>query len=111
MEKYIRVMADYCSAGLWGYDGIMVEAIDLDLPNTIAKRLDAWQRWHDRDNQDYLEESVRSKEFDTMTFSLEGLRIAQAIKAYLGDDWTVIYFDEEKSLAPNVDRSVYEYEV
>lgn len=115
MEKYIRVMADYSASGLWDHKGVMIElALDhseVKLSTEILQRLYAWQRWHDRDNQDYLDESHRTKEFDTQIFSLEGLRIAQAIKTHLGNDWTIVYFDEEKYRATLVDRSVYEYEI
>lgn len=110
--KYIKVMADYCADGLWNEEGMVEwEHPDLNLPDDIIQRLDVWQRWHDKDNQDYLEESERTKEFDRTAFSKEGLKIAQAIKVYLGEDWTVMYFDDKKYHDAIVDRSVYEYEV
>lgn len=110
--KYIKVMADFCADGLWDEEGLIEwEHPDLNLPDDIIQRLDAWQQWHDKDNQDYLEESERTKEFDRAAFSIEGLKIARAIKVYLGEDWTVMYFDDKKYHDTIVDRGVYEYEV
>jgi len=86
MKKYVRVMADYCSDGLWGKNGVMIERKHpgLNLPNDIIERLDVWQLWHDRDNQDYLDKSERTKKFNRIAFSKEGLKIARDIKTYLG---------------------------
>jgi len=112
MEKYVRVMADFCADGLWNEEGMIEqEHPDLNLPDDIIQRLEAWQLWHDRDNQDYLNESERTKEFDIKAFSEEGSEIAKAIKVHLGDEWTVVYFNEYVYWKTYVDRSVYEYEV
>ena len=111
--KYVRVMADYCADGLWDKDGSMIElpCPELNLPDDMLQRLEAWQSWFTKDCQDYIEELKRTVEFDRKAFSSEGLKIARAIKVYLGEDWTVVYFDDKKYHDTIVDRSVYEYEV
>lgn len=111
--KYIKIAADYCADGLWDEDGSMIDlpCLELNLSDDIIQRLDAWQRWHDKENQDYLDEPERTKKFDRAAFSKEGLRIARDIKTHLGKDWTVMYFDDKKYHDTIVDRSVYEYEV
>lgn len=106
-------MADYCADGLWDEEGSMVETEDpdLNLSPELIQRLDDWQNWFTKDCQDYIEESKRTAEFDRKAFSSEGLKIARAIKVYLGEDWTVMYFDDKKYHDTIVDRGVYEYEV
>ena len=111
--KYVRVMADYCADGLWDEDGSMIELSDpdLNLPDDLIERINAWQLWFTKDCQDYIEESKRSTVFDRKAFSSEGLKIARSIKVHLGEDWTVVYFDDKKYYDTIVERSVYEYEV
>lgn len=111
--KYVRLMADYCANGLWNEDGSMVELPDLDLnlPDDLLQRVEEWQQWYTNDCQDYIEESKRTKEFDVLLFSVTGLLIAKDIKAFLGEDWTVVYFNEHTYRITLVDRSIYEYEV
>ncbi len=111
--KYIRVMADFCADGLWDEEGSMIElpCLELNLPEDILQRVESWQQWYTKNNQDYLEESRRTTTFDRAAFSKEGLEIAQAVKAYLGEEWTVMYFDDKKYYDTIVERSVYEYEV
>lgn len=106
-------MADYCADGLWDKDGSMIElpCPELNLPDDMLQRLEDWQSWFTKDCQDYIEELKRTVEFDRKAFSSEGLKIARAIKVYLGEDWTVVYFDDKKYHDTIVDRSVYEYEV
>ncbi|KKN25226.1 hypothetical protein LCGC14_0887070 [marine sediment metagenome] len=111
--KYVRVMADYCADGLWDKDGSMIElpCPELNLPDDMLQRLEDWQSWFTKDCQYYIEELKRTIEFDVLAFSIAGLLIAKDIKAYLGEDWTVVYFDDKKYHDTIVDRSVYEYEV
>src|SRR6185312_8878778 len=90
-EKWVRVMADYSSDGLWHKDGCTAAAEDLPISAPLQARLRAWCDWYEQ-NTDYLPADER-KPFDTPAFAAEGREIARAIKAEL-PEWTVIYLDE-----------------
>lgn len=110
--KWIRVMADNSSTGLWHRNGANVETSYLPVSAHLLKRLDAWCRWYER-NEDYLPEAERKSAFDYQGFAAEGLLIARAIKTEL-PDWTVIYFDEmvyHRSFGRGVPREAYQYEI
>lgn len=100
--KWVRVMADYSSDGIWGKDGAGECLDDLPVSAELKKRLAAWQRQFD-------DEALSEPEF-----SIEGLLIAQEIKKTL-PDWTVVYFDNAASdrieMWTGGDRSAFEYEV
>jgi hypothetical protein len=97
-DKWVRVMADYGSCGLWAKDGCGVGDDELPVSDEIKERLRKWQHWFDDEHPD----------FDVEKFSDEGRDIAHIIKAAL-PDWTVIYFDEARS--GNVPRLDFEYEI
>lgn len=107
-DKWVRVMADYCSEALWAKDGAGVGPDELPVTDDLKERLAAWQHRFDDECEDYLPECQRTTTFDAVSFSKEGLAIALAIKEQL-PDWTVIYFDEARS--NNVPALDYEYEV
>ena len=115
MEKYLRVMADYSSTGLWNKDGVNVEADDLGLSEVVLKSLNDWCLEYER-NDDYLPEEYRTDpRFDMKGFSERGLEVAKLIKSELGEDYKVVYFDEFKMVtildARCGRRDEYEYEV
>lgn len=113
MIKYVRVMADYCSTGLWDENGVnaCVEGYNLS-PETI-NALAAWCHEYEL-NDDYLPFIDRKvPAFDVKAFSERGLEVAKMIKRDL-TDWKVIYFDEyalSLHKGPREDRAPYEYEV
>ena len=114
MEKYLRVMADYSSTGLWNKDGINVEVDGLGLSDTTLHNLREWTGWYEN-NDDYLPEEHRSDpRFDLRGFSARGLEVAKLIKSEL-QDWKIVYFDEFKMVtmldAKSCDRADYEHEV
>jgi len=94
-RKWVRVMADYASDGLWDMDGLCASAEELPISELLQARLAAWCAWHDRDCEDYLPVDKRTSEFPVAEFTSEGLAIARAIKAEL-PDWTVVYLDESR---------------
>jgi hypothetical protein len=110
-DKWVRVMADYSSDGLWERDGCMMGREDLPISPELAARHEAWCRWYE-DSEFFMAESERTRPFDLAAFSAEGLSIAKAIKAEL-PDWTVIYFDEGKAqpYRESRPREEFEYEV
>lgn len=111
-EKWVRVMCDFSAEGVWAKDGAGISMDELPISREIKQRLLEWQEWFERDYENYLPPSQRTTNFDAAHFSRVGLEIAKAIKAEL-PDWTVVYFDEERSSAGDrsSDRASFEYEV
>ncbi len=107
-DKWIRVMCDYSAEGLWDRDDCAASVNELPIPDALRQRLLKWQEWHDI--HDYNEKPPI--EIDWKAFSAEGLAIAREIKKTL-PDWTVIYFDEEKSNASwhEGQPRTFEYEI
>lgn len=109
--RWVRVMADYLSTGLWGPSGASVEVERVPMSDALKARLAEWCDWYEF-NEDYLPAEARKHAFDHEKFSAAGLELAKAIKAEL-PDWTIVYFDEFKMMntKSRADRSQYEYEV
>lgn len=108
-DKYVKIMADYCSDAIWAKDGCGELLDELPISEGLKGLLARWQRKYDLECDDYLPKSERrTPEFDKKEFSLEGLKIAMDVKKELSD-WTVVYFDEWRSHnSPALD---YEYEI
>ncbi len=108
-EKWVRVMADYCSDGLWDKEGVMMERDTLPITPTLAARHEAWCLLYEQSEPFRDGGAV----FDYTAFSEEGRQIARAIKREL-PDWTVMYFDESKidrSRLEDQSRNEFEYEI
>jgi hypothetical protein len=115
-DRWVRVMADYCSDGLWQRDGCMMSRDELPISAELRARHAKWCQWYESNN-DYEGEAIT---FDYWNFSIEGEEIARLIKDEL-PDWTVIYFDEKKCLSAtgttatddldDVPRDLFEYEI
>lgn len=108
-RHWLRVMPDYSSTGLWNSRGYNIEVDSIPISAAIVKRLAAWCDWFE-EGWKTLHDEVDT--FDSAGFSLEGREIAKAIKREL-PSWTIVYFDEEKSIdaVARKDRSLYEYEI
>ena len=106
--KWVRVMADYCSDGLWDHEGTMMGRDSLPISTQLKTRHEQWCLWY--------EKNTKNVPFDYSEFSKEGREISHAIKTEL-PDWTVIYFDEgaldqciDDDIGINA-REKYEYEI
>ena len=97
MEKYVRLMADHCSSGVWDKDGCNIDLDSLPIHQWLKSMIIDWQRVFDREA---LEDS-----FDVDTFSKNGYALAVKLKQNL-PDWEVVYFDEAASWH-NKPRSEY----
>jgi hypothetical protein len=94
-DKYIRIMADYSSTGIWARDGIMLNIEDIpELPFWWIPRLKAWTEKYE-DNDDYMEDS--QNDFPYEEFAAEGLELALSLATTLAD-WEIWYFDENEML-------------
>nr|WP_244150570.1 hypothetical protein [Acetobacter malorum] len=111
-ERWVRVMADYSSSGVWEKDGCEGDEDALPISHMLKERLKKWTESYEH-SQFYLPENMRAATaFDLEGFAREGLEIAKALKAEM-PDWTVIYHDEKACHAKDdcSDRSTFEYEV
>ena len=107
-DKWVRIMADFCAEAIWCKDGAGTSIEELPVTPELRDRILAWQHWYDDQCEGYLPPSERTTQFDYAAFSAKGLALALEVKRQL-PDWTVIYFDEERSnKVPALD---YEYEV
>jgi hypothetical protein len=110
--KWVRVLADYSTEGIWYQDGCPASADALPVSDALRVRLLAWSLAYE-DCEDYLPADRRTAPgFDIATHAAEGLEIAKAIKREL-PDWTVIYFDHGawRWKDRTQDRNEVEYEV
>jgi hypothetical protein len=112
MKKYLKVMADYSSTGLWDKDGFNVEVENYNLSQETLDALKAWTNLYEI-NDDYLcHEDRKLPLFDLEEFSKQGLIIAKAIKREL-PDFEIVYFDEFAVMksCDITNRLIYEYPV
>lgn len=92
-KKYLRVMADYDSSGLWDNKGLEVIPEDIpEIPFWFIPKLKAWANEYE-DNDSYLEDS--ENDFPLKEFSEKGLELAQKL-AKVMPDWEIWYYDEHK---------------
>jgi hypothetical protein len=91
--KAVRIMAEWCSNGIWSVPGLPPESLDgFRISPGLYARLQRWlQRYTDLDAaEDYSGDHTLEAWAD---FSAEGYAIAFAVKAEL-PDWRVVYVDE-----------------
>lgn len=109
--KYVKLMADYASSGVWESDGLMMDSDDLPISNRIKEMIFRWMCWYE-ESQFFLPPEERTVDFDIQNFSKIGEQIAKEIKLELSD-WTVVYMNEEymNMFDLEKDRDIYEYEI
>jgi len=109
--KYVKLMADYSSSGLWGHDGIMIHDSDLPVSDILKKKILQWVQWYEP-SQYFLSPEERTVNFDLKSFSKIGEEIAKEIKLEL-PSWIVIYWNEEYADIFDVskDRDLCMYEI
>ena len=95
----IKVMADYCSSGLWSYDsGVMIEPTDLGLSESTIAELKSWVSYF---NTNAATDVTQDDDiFDVKTFTERGRRIATLIKEELPN--TVVYYFNESQLEQDI---------
>lgn len=98
--NYVKLMADYCSSGLWNKAGANMDPSEVPLSEALKDRIELWCGWYEK-NPGYLEPKEKAKGypeyfFDIAAFSREGRLIAKEIRKELPASWTVEYCNEEK---------------
>jgi hypothetical protein len=93
-DKYLKIMADYSSSGLWDREGKMIDIEDVpELPFWWVPRFKEWTEKYE-DNDDWMEDS--DGDFPYEKFSADGRVLAQKLANVL-KDWEIWYFDEAAS--------------
>jgi hypothetical protein len=86
----LRVMAEYGSSGVWVVKPFgpfrhgMIGHKKLGLPDDLAR---GFREWIDK----YWRVLDAPAHFDAESFNLEGRRLAQALKAFVGSETDVVY--------------------
>lgn len=107
-EKWVRVMFDYSSSGLWEEGGCMMEPSDLPVTQELKSKINSWVNLYDK--HEWEAESINMKYDGETEFSdddknrlneldilceedfKKGILLAIEIKAQL-PDWTVKVFN------------------
>lgn len=94
----IKMMADYESFPLWdlGPDGPRnLDPSVMALSPGLQESLDAWARRYDAtlDRHDPARSGFADR-LEERAFDEDGLRLASRLKAELGDDSVVVYFEQ-----------------
>lgn len=89
-DKYIKIMADYSSTGLWDRDGMMLELDEVPLPFWWVPKFKRWTEWYE-ENDDYMEDSI--VDFQYQKFAAAGEDLATQLAKVL-PDWQIWYFNE-----------------
>lgn len=99
-ERWVRVMGDYGSTGIWEWSGSEMMPAELPITAPLKAQLADWARrffsavdsWRAGDADNF--QRLCTDDVALYAYSDEGLSIARAIKAEL-PDWTVVYFDAD----------------
>lgn len=111
-SKYVKVMCDYLSTGVWDKDGRSMSVCDLPITFWLKQMLEEWQAMYD--TQDIVEQVINGEyictsHLDIVEFLKMGYAIAVKIKRQL-PDYEVFYFDEHKAFHSN-EESDYVLEI
>ena len=104
MSKYVRLMADFCSSGVWDENGTNLDIDSLPIHFWLKSMIGEWQAQYDREV-----DPSSMDDFDVKTFAKHGYALAVKLKQNL-PDWTVMYFDESKAYS-NLPRSEFLKEI
>lgn len=97
--KYVKVMCDYLSTGVWDKNGRSMSVGNLPITFWLKQMIEEWQVMYD--TQDIVEQVINGEYIcvsylDIVEFSKIGYAIAVKIKQQL-PDYEVFYYDEHES--------------
>lgn len=92
MERYIKLMADYCSDGVWNDRGSMMDRDSLPISQALKDAISAWCGLYEN-SEFYLSPHERHAVFDVGTFNACGENLAALLRLEL-PDWTIEYRPE-----------------
>ena len=100
MDKFVKLMPDFCSEGVWDRNGTHMCLDDLPIQYWLKSMIRQWIAEFSAMDDDT---------FDMETFAKHGYALAVKLKQNL-PDWTVMYFDENKMFGNN-NRDEYIFEI
>src|SRR5574343_462241 len=103
MDKYVKLMPEFMSEGVWDREGIHMSLDDLPIQYWLKSMIRQWIAQYD---QGYS--GMEDGTFDMEWFAKQGFALAVKLKQNLPPDWTVVYFDEYKMFGNN-NRDEYVY--
>jgi len=89
---FVKLMADYCSTGVWHQSGTMMEMESLPISDKLKAEIKKWTDWYEG-SEFYLDPSDRKGEFDIGAFNRQGALLAIKINNEL-PLWSVLYRPE-----------------
>lgn len=104
MDKYVKLMPEFMSEGVWDREGIHMSLDDLPIQYWLKGMIRSWIAEYDRGYS-----GMEDGTFDMEWFAKQGYALAVKLKQTL-PDWTVMYFDEHKMFGNN-NRDEYIYEI
>lgn len=90
---YVKLMADYCSTGLWDIDGCNIDYQELPLTQALINDIKTWQSNYDLNNLDWMVKPTGV--FDIDEHEETGKKLAKRIRKELGNSGIVEYFSEK----------------
>ncbi len=112
MDNWVRIMFDYCSSGLWDWDGTNMDKSEVPISDELKARITVWLKvfdehsWemqslegYDGDRLLTLEEETRYKELEELCLEdfRESVRIAVEVKKQI-PEWTVKVFNHSNGI-------------
>lgn len=100
-SKFVRIMPDHCSSGVWNIRGSNVDEEDLPVTPALITRIKEWQRVFDTTDW-YTNSAERTETYREICY--ENLAIAVEVARQL-PDWTVVIYNGGEFDLPRDDRS------
>ncbi len=90
--KYVKLMADYSSDGVWASSGAMMDRDSLPIGQDLKDAIERWCLDYEK-SQFYLSPDDRTVDFDVTSFNARGEELAKQLSREL-PGWTVVHFPE-----------------
>lgn len=114
-KPIIKVMGDYCSSGLWsGIYGPEIEPSELNIPESLQNRIKKWIRswrqfYFSIPYEDDWKPGTFSRRIEKIFYHSKRFRelvreqwiIARLLHKYIGDQYTIVFYDEKKLFIHN----------
>lgn len=86
---FVRLMADYCSDGVWNVRGAGIDRDSLPISQDLKDGIERW--CIDYEGSQFYQDTVdRTVDFDTAAFNARGEELATRLRTEL-PGWTVVH--------------------
>lgn len=114
-DKWVRILPDYCSTGIWAKDGSNCSYDELPVSDYLKDKIRQWIKDYDLYADDWKNKQFQTWQHNKKFHNDWGLVIAKEVKRQL-PDWTVIFFDtiaaeNKPDYRYYYDRESFEYEI